>query len=72
MIKLINCSKTSPFFFVWYAVLSVKSKQFIGRKLLSGGGKKPRLFDRPECRSCVFKGSSYCWNQCPYNIWRKR
>ena len=19
----------------------------------------------------VFKGSRYCWNQCPYNIWRR-
>jgi len=32
---------------------------------------KPRLFDRPECRNCVFKGGSYCWNQCPYNVKRK-
>jgi len=32
---------------------------------------KPRLFDRPECRNCVFKGVSYCWNPCPYNIWRR-
>jgi hypothetical protein len=30
-----------------------------------------RLFDRLECKNCVFKGGGYCWNQCPYNIWRK-
>ena len=57
------------------AVLSSKSKQFMGGVLLSdsgsGGGRRLRLFDRPECRNCVFKGGSYCWNQCPYNIWRK-
>jgi hypothetical protein len=29
---------------------------------------KPRFFDRPECWNCVFKGGSYCWRQCPYNI----
>jgi len=56
------------------AVLSIRSKQFMGGGLLSAGasgGRKPRLFDRPECRNSVFKGSSYCWKQCPYNIWRR-
>ncbi|MEM3874051.1 MAG: hypothetical protein QXU45_02840 [Candidatus Bathyarchaeia archaeon] len=37
----------------------------------SGGSRKPRLFDMPECKNCEYKGSRYCWNQCPYNIWRK-
>jgi len=37
---------------------------------VDGFVSKPRLFDRPECKNCVFKGGSYCWNQCPYNIWR--
>ncbi|MGB9684836.1 MAG: hypothetical protein ACPL1Z_07915 [Candidatus Bathyarchaeales archaeon] len=37
----------------------------------SGVRKKPRLFDLPECKNCAYKGSHYCWNQCPYNIWRK-
>jgi len=32
---------------------------------------KRRLFDLPECRECIYKGSSYCWNQCPYNIWKE-
>jgi len=32
---------------------------------------KRRLFDLPECRDCIYKGSSYCWNQCPYNIWKE-
>jgi len=26
---------------------------------------KPKLFDRPECKNCIFKGGSYWWNQCP-------
>ncbi|MDW8040915.1 MAG: hypothetical protein RMJ03_05790 [Nitrososphaerota archaeon] len=38
----------------------------------SGGGRRPRLFDMPECKNCEYKNSPYCWNQCPYNIWRKR
>jgi hypothetical protein len=31
---------------------------------------KPRLFEKPECKNCVFKGGSYCWNQWAYYIWR--
>ncbi|MEM3551012.1 MAG: hypothetical protein QXN87_03605 [Candidatus Bathyarchaeia archaeon] len=34
--------------------------------------RKPRLFETPECKNCVYKGSRYCWSQCPYNIWRKQ
>jgi hypothetical protein len=33
---------------------------------------RPRRFDRVECKNCIFKGGSYCWNQCPYNIWRRQ
>jgi len=32
---------------------------------------KPRFFDSPECKGCLFKGGSYCWSQYPYNIWRR-
>jgi hypothetical protein len=32
---------------------------------------KRRLFDLPECRDCIYKGSSYCWSKCPYNVWRR-
>ena len=41
------------------------------RALSEGGGEKPRLFDGSEYKGCVFKGSRYCWNECPYNVWRK-
>jgi radical SAM protein with 4Fe4S-binding SPASM domain len=32
---------------------------------------KRRFFDLPECRNCIYKGSSYCWGQCPYNVWKR-
>jgi radical SAM protein with 4Fe4S-binding SPASM domain len=32
---------------------------------------KRRIFSNPECRDCMYKGSSYCWGQCPYNVWRR-
>jgi hypothetical protein len=56
-------------------VLSSECEYFVRVRPLSGGGsgggRGPRLFDRPECKNCVFKGGSYCWRQCPYNVWRK-
>jgi len=30
-----------------------------------------RYFDRLECHGCIYRGNSYCWGQCPYNIWKK-
>jgi len=35
-------------------------------------GKKPKVFDRAECRGYPFKGGAYCWRSCPYNVWRQR
>ncbi|MEM2935604.1 MAG: hypothetical protein QW231_00305 [Candidatus Bathyarchaeia archaeon] len=34
--------------------------------------RKVRPFDRAECRVCSLKASTYCWRQCPYNVWRQR
>ena len=31
---------------------------------------KRRLFDLPECKNCIYKGSNYCWSQCSLNIWK--
>ena len=33
--------------------------------------KTRRIFDRLECKDCIYKSSPYCWGQCPYNIWKK-
>jgi len=30
-----------------------------------------RYFDSPNCGCCMYKGSSYCWGQCSFNIWKK-
>jgi hypothetical protein len=32
--------------------------------------RRGRLFDRVECKNCIFRGIRYCWNECPYDIWR--
>jgi len=32
---------------------------------------KRRFFDSPECRNCIYKGSSYCWGQCSLNVWKR-
>jgi hypothetical protein len=32
---------------------------------------KSRFFDSPNCGSCIYKGSSYCWGQCSLNIWKR-
>jgi len=31
---------------------------------------KQSKFDKMECRSCIYKSSSYCWNQCSFNTWK--
>jgi hypothetical protein len=36
------------------------------------GESKPRPYESDLCRGCMDKGSSYCKNQCPYNIWRRK
>ena len=45
-------------------------------RLVGGGAlvrqRRPRPFENAECRFCGMKGSSYCWNNCPFNIWRAR
>jgi hypothetical protein len=35
------------------------------------GESKPRPYESDLCKGCLDKGSSYCKNQCPYNVWRK-
>jgi len=40
--------------------------------LLARRIRKVRPFDRAECRVCSLKESTYCWRQCPYNVWRQR
>jgi hypothetical protein len=66
-----------PYWMVLLVVEKINSGGGDGllEKALSDGGgsegEKPRLFDAPECKGCVFKGSRYCWNECPYNVWRK-
>ncbi|MFB0501432.1 MAG: hypothetical protein ACETVP_03085 [Candidatus Bathyarchaeia archaeon] len=34
--------------------------------------KRLRPFDRAECKVCSLKRSTYCWRQCPYNVWRQQ
>jgi hypothetical protein len=55
--------------------LEVEMQKIKEEEAVPGGeGKsesKPRPYESDLCRGCVDKGSSYCKNQCPYNVWRK-
>ena len=62
------------------AVIRVEHNESSPRKILNLGPNniccgelvsKVKPFSRPECQGCVFKGSKYCWNECPYNTWRR-
>ena len=33
--------------------------------------RKRQYFTGINCQSCIYKGSSYCWNSCCFNIWKK-
>ena len=41
---------------------------FNGEAILSKPAQ--RHFDRIERKSCIYKESSYCWNHCPFNLWK--
>ena len=61
----INYKGKSPFFTRLYII-------YLGVSLLSSRRRKQRVFDKAECKNCSYKGSTYCWRQCPYNIWRQK
>ncbi len=33
---------------------------------------QPQRFTNGECLGCMYKGTSYCYNQCSINTWTKR
>ena len=39
--------------------------------LVEGFLSKRRSFDLPECGGCIYKGGSYCWGQCSFNVWKR-
>jgi hypothetical protein len=63
--------EVAPAVFPRDLINSGENHSLLERALSDSGGKKPRLFDGPECKGSVFKGGRYCWNECPYNVWRK-
>jgi len=34
--------------------------------------RKEAPFSLSQCIGCTYKASSYCWKNCPYNIWKKQ
>jgi Fe-S-cluster-containing dehydrogenase component len=32
---------------------------------------KRGILGNPECWENICQGNSYCWDECPYNVWKR-